>query len=80
MRETIWRKKTRKVHTCCECGKEIPVGSPCREDVELFGCKNGVDRFYTCNACESFRDWVYCESDSEAMKDAEMSQEVPFTH
>lgn len=75
MRDSKTIKKTRKVHVCSECKKEIPIGSSCTEEFELIGShRNGVDRWYICNACEKHADWVECEVDCQIQKDCEFEE------
>lgn len=51
--------KARKVHTCCECGKEIEPG---QEYEHVRGRWDGPDfeTFKTCSVCLEIRDAFFC--------------------
>jgi hypothetical protein len=47
------QRKTRKPHSCVECGEVIPIGVTCEY---VSGCWDGRwDSHYTCAACAAIR-------------------------
>jgi len=50
-------KRSRKSHTCCECGKSIPSGSSYHR-VEGIWPGSGPETFKTCLSCHELRSLV----------------------
>ena len=52
-------KKSRKLHKCCECGREIPVGSSYESTFTVY--EGDAVRLKTCIACADIRDTFNCD-------------------
>jgi hypothetical protein len=55
-------KKSRKPHRCCECKREIPVGSGYEKTFMVFD--GTAESFSACLICAEIRDTYYCADDS----------------
>ncbi len=56
-------KKSRKTFKCCECGREIPIGSSYESTFTVF--EGDAERWKACSDCVDIRDTFHCDGETQ---------------